>query len=57
MFEKVQTVMEIAGISIGGQPGEFPTVLIGSLFYPNHKIVHDFEKAHFDMVLLSETRV
>lgn len=48
LFEKDQTIVEIAGIPIGGQPGEYPTVLIGSIFYQGHKIVQDFQKGVFD---------
>lgn len=48
LFEKEQKIVEIAGISLGGQPGEYPTVLIGSLFYQGHKIVNDFKKGVFD---------
>ena len=33
---------------MGGQPGEYPTVLIGSLFYDKHKIVSDPIKGEFD---------
>jgi len=32
-FEKEQLVFEIAGVKVGGQPGENPTVVIGSIFY------------------------
>jgi len=48
LSEKEQKIVEIAGISWGGQPGEYPTVLIGSLFYQGHKIVQDFKKGIFD---------
>ncbi|MHA1338723.1 MAG: hypothetical protein ACTSRZ_02300 [Promethearchaeota archaeon] len=37
IYEKEQKVVEIAGIKIGGQPGENPVVMIGSLFYRTHK--------------------
>ena len=47
-FEKEQKVFEIGGIKIGGQPGEYPTVLIGSIFYDKHKIVKDPDKGEFD---------
>ncbi len=47
-FEKEQTVFDIAGVKIGGQPGEYPTVLIGSIFYERHKIVSDPLKGEFD---------
>ena len=32
-FTKEQEVMEISGIKIGGQPGQYPTVLFGGLFF------------------------
>jgi len=38
-FEKKQEVFTIHNFKIGGQPGEFPTVLIGTIFYEGHKIV------------------
>lgn len=47
-FEREQRIFDIAGIKIGGQPGEFPTVLIGSIFYDKHKIVKNERKGLFD---------
>ena len=47
-FEKEQKVFDIAGVIVGGQPGEYPTVLIGSIFYDRHKIVTDIMKGEFD---------
>lgn len=47
-FEKEQRVFDIAGVKIGGQPGEYPTVLIGSIFYSGHKIVSDHKKGEFN---------
>jgi len=47
-FEKEQKVFDIAGVNIGGQPGEYPTVLIGSIFYSGHKVVIDKFKGEFD---------
>lgn len=32
-YTKEQEIFEISGIKIGGQPGEYPTVLIGGLFF------------------------
>ncbi|MBS7606772.1 MAG: tetrahydromethanopterin S-methyltransferase subunit H [Candidatus Bathyarchaeia archaeon] len=43
-FSKEQIVFEISGIKVGGQPGENPTVMIGSIFYRGDKNVQD-EKA------------
>ncbi len=47
-FGKKQKIFEIGGIKIGGQPGELPTVLIGSLFHEGHKIVKDRKLGIFD---------
>jgi tetrahydromethanopterin S-methyltransferase subunit H len=32
-FTKKQRIFDIAGIKLGGQPGQHPTVMIGSIFY------------------------
>lgn len=47
-FEKEQKVFDIAGVKVGGQPGEYPTVLIASIFYDGHGIVSDPMKGEFD---------
>jgi tetrahydromethanopterin S-methyltransferase subunit H len=47
-FEKEQKIFDIGKVKIGGQPGELPTVLIGSIFYGGHKIVTDEKKGVFD---------
>ena len=47
-FTADQFVYDINGTKIGGQPGEFPTVVIGSIFYRGHKITQDSEKGLFD---------
>jgi len=47
-FGKKQRIFEIGKIKIGGQPGELPTVLIGSLFHEGHKIVKDRKLGIFD---------
>lgn len=48
LFSQDQEVFEIDGTKIGGQPGEYPTVLIGSIFYDGHEIVNDSQKGIFD---------
>ena len=40
-FEKEQLVVDIAGVKMGGQPGEYPTVLAGTIFYGGHNIISD----------------
>ena len=47
-FDKEQKIFEIADVKVGGQPGELPTVLIGTIFYEGHKIVNDHRKGTFD---------
>jgi tetrahydromethanopterin S-methyltransferase subunit H len=47
-FDKEQTVLDIAGVNIGGQPGEYPTVLAGTIFYGGHKIIEDEKAGVFD---------
>ena len=47
-FDKEQMVIEIAGRKFGGQPGEYPTGLSGTIFYARHKIVEDEIKGIFD---------
>lgn len=47
-FEREQMVFDVAGVKVGGQPGEYPTVLIPSIFYERHKIVLDAAKGEFD---------
>lgn len=39
---------KIHNIELGGTPGEFPTVLVGSIFYRNHRIVLDAQRGEFD---------
>jgi len=47
-FNVEQKVSEIGGVKVGGNPGERPAVLIGSIFYHKHKIVIDEAKGEFD---------
>jgi len=48
-FDKKQEVFDFNGIKIGGQPGEYPTVCVGTMFYSRHKIVIDEDKGVFDV--------
>lgn len=64
-FDKEQTVFDFAGVKMGGQPGEYPTVLAGTIFYGGHNIINDeltgdFDSARAetllnDMIHISET--
>jgi tetrahydromethanopterin S-methyltransferase subunit H len=47
-FNTPQKIYDIGNIKIGGQPGELPTALIGSIFYEGQKIVEDPKKGVFD---------
>ncbi|MEM3793633.1 MAG: tetrahydromethanopterin S-methyltransferase subunit H, partial [Candidatus Bathyarchaeia archaeon] len=47
-FEKEQRIFEIASVKIGGQPGQNPPVMIGSIFYTGHEIVKDERLGIFD---------
>ena len=47
-FNTPQNIYEIGKVKIGGQPGELPTVLIGSIFWLGQKMVKDANKGMFD---------
>ena len=47
-FNTPQSVYEVGRVKIGGQPGELPTVLIGSIFWLGQKMVQDANKGIFD---------
>ena len=47
-FEKKQEVFDIYGVKIGGQPGEYPTALAGTIFYAGHNIISDEKEGIFD---------
>ena len=49
-FSTQQITYEIGGVKIGGQPGENPPVLVGTIFYHKHKIVEDASKGIFNRV-------
>lgn len=48
VFEAEQKAYEIGGVMIGGQPGEYPTVLFASIFYMGDKLILDEAKGEFD---------
>jgi tetrahydromethanopterin S-methyltransferase subunit H len=47
-FSREQSIVNVAGVKFGGQPGELPSVLCGTIFYHGHKIVEDEERGIFD---------
>lgn len=48
-FEVEQKTVKVGSTCIGGKMGEYPTVLIGSIFQKRHYIVKDAEKGIFDI--------
>ena len=49
-FEAEQRIFRLGDVEIGGRPGEFPVVLIGSIFHEGHGIVEDRSVGRFDEV-------
>ena len=47
-FSTEQKVYEVGKVKVGGQPGELPTFLIGSIFWLGQKMVQDANKGIFD---------
>ena len=47
-FSVEQKIYKIGYIEIGGQPGQFPTVLFGNLFYKGMPEVTDHKEGRFD---------
>jgi tetrahydromethanopterin S-methyltransferase subunit H len=48
-FTRPQPPVTIGDVTLGGQLGEYPTCMIGSMFYKGHKIVKDHVMATFDV--------
>lgn len=47
-FTSQQKIYRLGDVLLGGQPGENPTVLVGSIFYRGHRIVSNSEEGIFD---------
>jgi tetrahydromethanopterin S-methyltransferase subunit H len=47
-FSKEQQVLNIGGVKFGGKVGQYPTVLIGSIFHKGDKKVKNEKKGIFD---------
>lgn len=47
-FDIEQKIFDVGGVKIGGQPGQLPTVMMGSIFYKNDKLVKDEKEGLFD---------
>ena len=48
-FDCPQQALEIGNVTIGGEPGINPSVLIGSIFYHGHDVVTDENAGDFDV--------
>lgn len=48
VFEAEQKVYDVGGVKIGGQPGEYPTVLAASIFYLGDQLILDEMAGEFD---------
>ncbi len=47
-FITPQKIYEVGNVKVGGQPGELPTFLIGSIFWLGQKMVKDANQGIFD---------
>jgi tetrahydromethanopterin S-methyltransferase subunit H len=61
-FSTEQKIFDIAGLKVGGQPGQLPTVMVGSIFYHKDKTVTDpkagaFERDRAEEMLKAEEEV
>ena len=45
---ETKTIVQIGRVTMGGRPGEHPTVMVGSIFNAGQKIVRDEKKGEFD---------
>jgi tetrahydromethanopterin S-methyltransferase subunit H len=48
VFEAEQKAYDVGGVTFGGQPGEYPTVLAASIFYLGDKLIIDEQGGEFD---------
>jgi tetrahydromethanopterin S-methyltransferase subunit H len=48
VFKKEQKSFDISGITVGGYPGENPTVLVGGLFFKGQSIVENTKEGLFN---------
>jgi tetrahydromethanopterin S-methyltransferase subunit H len=51
-FNSEQKVIEIGSTRIGGQPGENPIVMVGSVFYAKHSALLDEKTGKFDKMIV-----
>jgi len=53
-YEKEQKVIDVAGTKIGGQPGENPPIMVGTVFYARHAALLDEKTGNIDIELLEK---
>lgn len=53
-FDVAQEAWKIGNVTVGGQPGVRPTVLIGTIFYHGHDVLVDEDRGQFDAVRAAE---
>jgi len=53
-YEKEQKILNIGNVKIGGQPGENPPVMIGTVFYSKHAANIDEKAGKFDKQLIEK---
>lgn len=54
LFEKEQDILKIGATYLGGQPGEYPPVAVGTVFYAKHKALKNEKTGDFDKSLIEE---
>ena len=54
VFKKEQKSFDFSGITIGGYPGENPTVLVGGLFFKGQAIIESTKQGLFDKRIAKE---
>ncbi|MBY9021443.1 MAG: hypothetical protein KGD67_10310 [Candidatus Lokiarchaeota archaeon] len=53
-FDREQIVAKIGNITIGGQPGENPVAMVGTVFYTNHAALLDEKTGKIDKKLVEQ---
>jgi tetrahydromethanopterin S-methyltransferase subunit H len=53
-FNKEQIKIQIGDVRIGGQPGENPIVMVGSVFYAKHAALLNEKTGEFDKILVEK---
>lgn len=54
VFKREQQVFDFGGVTIGGHPGENPTVLIGGLFFKGQPIMENTREGIFDKTIAKQ---